>query len=236
MEKIALKADTREKTGKEINKKLRAQGIVPAVVYKKGKSALPLQVNARELFHVLHTSAGENVVVTLKIHSSGSDSKSEKSKTVIVKETQHDPIKGDVLHIDFHEISLTEKIIVSVPVEAKGEPEGVKVDGGVLDHPVKDIQIECLPTQIPEQIEVHVEALKIGDSIRVKDLPVPAEVKILSDPEITVLSVAPPHVEKEEPEEVEEETSEPEVIREKKDEGEAAPEAEAPKKEDKKKE
>ena len=133
--------------------------------------------------------------------------------------------------MDFHEISLTEKITVNVAIETKGEPEGVKVDGGVLDHPIKGLEIECLPTQIPEKIEVHVEALKIGDAIRVKDLEIPSDVKVLNDPEQTVISVMAPRIE--EPvaeEEAEAEVAEPEVIREKKpeaEEGEAAPAPEA---------
>ncbi|NQT95678.1 MAG: 50S ribosomal protein L25 [Candidatus Omnitrophica bacterium] len=220
MEKVILNAETRQEHGKQFNKKLRAESIIPAVTYKKGKHTLPLKVDGKELFHILHTSAGENAIITLKIKDA--DKGETKDKTVIIKDIQYGPIKGNILHVDFHEISLTEKITVNVSVEAKGEAEGVKVDGGVLDHPIKEIQIECFPTQIPEKIDVHVEELKIGDSIRVKDLEVPEEVTVLSDPEQTVISVMAPRVEEVVEEEVVEgEAQEPEVIREKKPEDEA---------------
>lgn len=232
MEKVTLSAAVREGLGKQVSKKLRREGSIPAVVYKKGKEALPLKVGSRELFHVLHTSAGENVIITLKIKDEAK-SRPIKDKTVIIKEIQYEPIKGEILHLDFNEISLTEKITVNVPVEVKGEPIGVKADGGVLDNPAKEIQVECLPTDIPERIEVRVEGLKIGDSIRVKELVVPAGVKVLTDPELTVLSVAPPHIEKPAEEKVEEEITEPEVIREKKPEEEVV--SEEPEKKEKEK-
>lgn len=234
MEKVILNATSREELGKQASKRLRRLGSIPAVVYKKGKETLPVKVESKELFHVLHTSAGENVIITLKVKGGAKESKPVKSKTVIIKEIQYEPIKGDILHLDLNEISLTEKITVNVPIEVKGEPQGVKADGGVFDHPTKELQVECLPTDIPERIEVHVEELKIGDSIRVKDLVVPADVKVLTDPELTVLSVMPPHVEKPAEEVAEEEIAEPEVIMEKKPEEEVAPPEEPEKKEKKK--
>lgn len=235
MEKVILNATIREKLGKEASKKLRAQDTIPGVVYKKGKKTLPVKVDGREFFHILHTEAGENVIITLKIES---EARSDKERTVIIKEIQHEPIRGDVLHVDFNEISLTEVITVKVPIETKGEAEGVKTEGGVLDHVMKELEVECLPTEIPERIEVHVESFKIGDSVRVKDLSVPAGVKVLSDPESTVLSVMPPHVEKpaEEVAAEEAEITEPEVIREKKPEAEEAAPPETEEKEEKKKE
>jgi len=240
MENVILNAVLRKELGKEAIKKLRSQGIIPGIVYKKGKESQTIKINGKELFKTLHTAAGGNVIITLKI-AQEKDSKAVKDKTVIVKETQYDPVKGDAIHIDFHEISLTEKITVDVPIEPKGEAAGVKSDGGILDQPLKELHIECLPTQIPQKIEVQVEALKIGDGIRVKELVIPEGVKVLNDPDLTVVSVVPPKVEKP-PEEAAaaEEITEPEVIREKKPvEGEEeAPEAEAtpPKKEKKEKE
>ena len=213
MEKVILKADIREELGKEANRKLRAQGLIPGVVYKKGSKALSLKVDTKKFFNILHTSAGENVIITLQI-------KEKEDKTVIIKEIQYDPVREDMFHVDFHEISLTEKITVNIPIEPKGEPEGVKTDGGILDHPLKELEIECLPTQIPERIDVRVENLKIGDAIRVKDLDIPEGITVLNDPEITVLSVVPPRVEEEPEEGLEEAAGEPEVIREKKPEGE----------------
>jgi large subunit ribosomal protein L25 len=223
MEQIKIKAQKREETGKRVTKDLRKQGIIPAVVYRKGQETLPVSISERELIHALHTEAGENVIINLQI--SGTEKKNQ-NKTVIIKEIQHHPIKGNLLHIDFNEISLTETITVKVPIETKGEAMGVKRDGGVLEHMLWELEIECLPTEIPEKIEVEVEKLEIGGAIHVKDLIVPSSIKVLNDPEAMVVAVEPPRIEevKEEapPEEV---AAEPELIRK---EREGKEEAEAP--------
>jgi len=217
MKEIAMDVRIRKEKGKEACKGLRERGFIPAVIYGKGEESLHLECDKGELFKILHTRAGENVVVNLKISSDGQII----SKTALVKEVQHDPLKGEVLHVDFNHISLTQLIRVEVPVEAKGESKGVK-EGGVLEHILWQVEVECLPTQIPEKIDVRVDALDIGDSIHVRELIVPTGVKILTDPEMAVISVEPPKVEKPAEEEVEEEAAEPEVIREKP----AAPEEE----------
>ncbi len=238
MEKVILKAEIREEFGKELSSRMRKSGLVPAIVYKQGTKALPLKVSASELFHALHTSAGGNVIINLKIASDDKEKSGKNDKTVIIKEIQYHPIRGDVLHLDFHEISLTDNINVTIAIETKGEPEGVKSDGGILDHPTKELHIECLPTEIPERIDVHVEMLKMGEGIRVKDLDIPEGITVLNDPEQTVCSVVAPKVEEEisEEEAASEEAAEPEVIREKKpEEGDQAstePQS-APAKEDK---
>lgn len=110
----------------------------------------------------------------------------------LIKEVQYDPVRGDIIHVDFNEISLTKAIKVNITVVAKGEPAGVKQEGGSLEHNLWEVEIECLPTSIPENIEVDVSGLKLGDAVHVKDLIVPAGVKILNDPEAAVLSVAAP--------------------------------------------
>jgi len=224
MEKVVVNAQIREEVGKTKVKELRKQDVIPAVVYKDGKESMNIKINRREVFDALHTSAGGNVIITLKI-------KGDKKKTdrfCIIKETQRDPLKDNVIHLDLNEISLTEKIKVKIPVHPHGEAEGVVKDEGVLDHPLWEIEVECLPTEIPEKIEVEVAEMKIGDTVYVKDLKVPPNVKVLSDPELTVLSVVPPAKE-EVVEEVpaEGELEEPEVIAKgKKEEEEEAPEAE----------
>jgi len=240
MEKIVLKAEAREATGKKVAKDLRSKGLIPANVYKGGKGATSLQVAAGDLSEVLRTKAGENVIITLKISGEGS----QKDKTVVIKEIQREPIKNRILHVDFNEISLTEAIKVNVPLVSHGDPVGVKVDGGVLEHVMRELQVECLPTAIPEKLEVEVAELKIGDSIFVKDIKAPEGVKILNDGELIAMIVKPPKVEAPK-EEVAEAVAEPELIRKKKEEeelsgeeGAAAPakEAEKPaaKKEEKK--
>lgn len=219
MEKVNLKAKVREEAGKEAAKRLRRLGLIPAIVYK-GKRSLNLKISSKEFFEVIHTKAGENVIVNLQLEGDalpkgkGAPSSKKLSKTVIIKEIQYHSVKGDILHVDFNEISLTEKLTVKVPIAVKGEAEGIK-EGGVLEHVLWEVEVECLPTQIPENVPVDVSPLKIGDSILVKDLRLPLEVKLLSDPEATVVTLAAPHIE-EEAAKPEEEMAEPEVIMEKK--------------------
>ncbi len=218
MEKVILKAHVRAGTGKRVAKDLRAKGIVPANVYRAGEGAISIQVPIDELADALQTKAGENVLITLKI--SGGKS-AIKDKTVLIKEIQREPIRDGVLHVDFNEISLTETLKINVPLSSKGEPVGVKVDGGILEHIMWEVQVECLPTDIPEKIEVDVSNLKLGESLHVKDI-VPSEgFKILSDPELITMIVKAPKVEAPKEEVVAEAGLEPELIRKKKEEEEA---------------
>ena len=240
MEKVILNAKIREGSGKTTAKKLRKKDAVPAVVYKGGKDALKLQLVSGELLDVLSTKAGENVIVTLKIE--GGEGKA-KDKTVLIKEIQREPIRGLILHVDFNEISLTETLKVNVPLAAHGEPVGVKADGGTLEHVMWELQVECLPTNIPAKIEVEVAGMKIGDAVYVKNIVAPEGVKVLTDPELIALIVKPPKVEAPKEEVAGVAPVEPELIRKKKEieeaEGEEgkkeeAPKADAGKKEDKK--
>ncbi|MDD3906266.1 MAG: 50S ribosomal protein L25 [Candidatus Omnitrophica bacterium] len=236
MEKIILKAEVRTGAGKKIAKDLRAKGLIPANVYKGSKGATSLQVAADELKSILHTKAGENVIITLKMTGEAAG----KDKTVVVKEIQRDPVRDYILHVDFNEISLTEALKVNVPLVARGEPVGVKVDGGILEHVIRELQIECLPTAIPEKIEADVANLKIGDAIHVKDIVVPEGIKVLNDKELIAMIVKPPKVEVAAAEAGAEGAVEPELIRKKKEEGalegEEAKPAEAAKPAEKKEE
>jgi len=217
MGKITLNAQIREDTGKNASRRLRNNYMIPAVVYKQAEKTLPVQVKTTDFIHILHTAAGENAIITLKIAPSVKSKSSSATKTAIIKEIQYHPTKENILHIDFQEISLTEKIAVKVPIVLKGEAVGVKTEGGILEQMTKELEIECLPTKIPEKIEFNIEAMKIGDIVHVKELDIPAEVKVLVDSEQAVVSVSPPKVE-EVPvaEEAEEAIEEPEVITEKK--------------------
>lgn len=216
MERVQLKTQIREETGKKVTKGLRKAGLIPAVVYKEGKKTVHIKINEKDLLGALHTKAGENVLISLKIED-GSRRK-DKGRVVIIKEIQHHPIKDQILHVDFQEISLTEKLEVDVPIVIKGEAEGVVKDEGVMEHVLWEVKVECLPADIPEKIEVDVTSMKIGDSILVKDLDTPPGVKILVDSEQTVVSLVPPHVEKPPEEVVAEEITEPELIRKEKEE------------------
>lgn len=227
MEKLILKAKVREEKGKEICKHIRKMGQVPCVVYKGGKEATSIQVDTNDLRYVLHTDAGENAVITLDI----SGGEKSQSKTVIVQEIQTDPITEKFLHIDFHEISLTEKIKVKVPLVLKGEAKGVAEDEGVLSQILWELEVECLPMNIPEHLDVHVDELGIGDAIHLSDVTPPEGVTFINDPESMLASV---HAPKEEEEDVAEEddgeeSAEPEVIKKGKEEDageEAAPKEE----------
>jgi len=213
MEQVKLKAEIRTKLGKGEVKKLRKTGLIPAVCYGEGEKSIHLEVQLHDLHKALSTSRGENAVINLKI--SGGHIK---DRTVIVKEVQYDPIRDTIHHIDFQHISLTEVIKVEIPIHAKGDSPGVK-EGGVLEHLLWELEIECLPTQIPERIDVDISKLAIGDSIAVKDLILPPDVKVIQEPEELVIQVAAPKEEVVEEVTSEEEVTEPEVItREKKEE------------------
>jgi large subunit ribosomal protein L25 len=224
MEEIVLEAELREETGRIKVKDLREKNFIPAVVYGEGKEAQAVKVAYRALLHLLHEHRLENVVVSLKIK----DDKKKKSRPCLIKDIQHHPVKGDIIHVDFHEISLTKAIKVSVPVTVKGEAPGVKLEGGSLEHILWEIEIECLPTEMPEDISVDVSHLKLGGAVHIKDVVFPANIKVLNDPDSIIVSVAAPMKEEAPAEGVEgEEKKEPEVIKEKKEVPAEGKEAEA---------
>jgi len=215
MDFVDLKANVREERGKERSKNLREKGFVPAIVYKKGSDTASLSIDKKDLLRALHTEAGENVIVRLHIEGA----KKAKERTVILKEIQRDPVKDNLLHVDFQEISLTETLKVKVPVSGKGEAIGVKQDEGILQQIMWELEIECLPTNIPEKIEIDITNLKIGDTIHIKGVQAPEGVKILDDPESVVFSVEHPKaVEDIVAAPAEGGLEEPELIREKKEE------------------
>lgn len=215
IERPTLEVQHREIVGKRPVRRLRQEGSVPGVIYGRETKPISVTVNHRELAQLLHSKAGEHTLVTLRLQG---DKAWE--KPALVKSLQHDPVNGHVVHVDFHAIALTERIRVGVAIALKGEPVGVKQDGGVLEHFLREIEVECLPTEIPANIEVDIAALKIGDAIHVSDLAAPANTKILTDPAGVIASVQAPKVEK--PEEEAAAITEPEVLREKKEEPAAA--------------
>ena len=233
MEEVILEAQKRQDIGSGRVHRLRKRAVLPAVVYGVGKKPLSIQLVAKDFSHMIGVHKGESFVVKLRIK----DGVQSEDKAVLIKQIQHDPVSDDILHIDFHEISLTKTIRVKVPVVAIGEAIGVKRDAGMLDHIMWELEIECLPTQIPESIEVDVANLKIGDSLHVKDIALPQGVKVLHDPEAAVLAVVMPAKVAVTPaaeEAVAGATKvEPEVIKEKKEKPEGAAEA-GGKKEEKK--
>ncbi|HOU36192.1 MAG TPA: 50S ribosomal protein L25/general stress protein Ctc [Candidatus Omnitrophota bacterium] len=222
MEELLLEAQLREEIGKNKSKALRHKGLIPAVVYSDGKESLAIKVSRSDLLKLIHQHQVENAIITLKVK----DDRKKAGRPCMIKEMQHDPVKGDILHIDLHEISLTKALKVSVPVTTKGEAPGVKSDGGSLEHILWEIEVECLPTDIPKSIEVDISGLKIGDAVHIKDIRFPPKVKVLQDPEAIVLSVAEPMKEEVAAPVEGEAPAEPEVIREKKPEAEEGKESE----------
>jgi len=208
-----LVAQKRGGVGKGVARKLRATGRVPAVLYGGGMDPLPLSVDSRELYHLMHTGAGTNVLVDLVVDG--------KKHLALPREIQRDHIKGTYVHVDFLAVRADEQITVSVPVRVVGESPGVKA-GGVIEHHLWELQVECLPTDVPEAIEADVSALEIGMSLRVGDLTPPPGARILTSPEESVLAVLQPQARVE----LEEEAAAAEA--EAAAEGEEAPAAEAP--------
>jgi len=219
-----LKAEPRTNVGRSAVRKLRARGLIPAVIYGGKNEPQALQVAAREINAMMSHASGENVLVELAI--AGEDS----SRTALVQEVQHSPVGGDIRHIDFHAVSMDQMIQAEVPLEPTGIAVGVKTFGGLLEQSLRSLAIECLPADLPDRITVDVSQLNIGDSIHVRDIQLPSGVTAKVQPDLTAFSVVAPVVE-EEPivAEAESAAAEQEVITEKKEEAEGAAPAPAAK-------
>jgi large subunit ribosomal protein L25 len=214
-----LKARLRQERGKGFAKRTRRDGNLPGILYGEGNAPVALEVSFKDFYHVTHTRAGSNVILDLEIE--GLDRGECKA---IIREVQYHPVRRNVLHVDFQEISMTKKVHVSIPVEIVGESVGVKTKGGVLELLHREVEVRCLPADIPESIRIDVADLDIGDSLQVKDLTFEAG-EIIDEPEMTVVTIVAPTVIEEKPK-VEEEVA---VEGEEAKEGEAAEaEAEAP--------
>jgi large subunit ribosomal protein L25 len=217
---VKLKAEQRTATGRSAARKLKAQGTVPAVVYGGKNKPQPLQVSARDINAMLSHASGENILVELEMTGG--------NRLALVQEIQHAPVGGRILHIDFHAVSMDEKIHADVPLESTGTANGVKNFGGLLEQSLRSLSIECLPRDLPDRITVDVSELNIGDAIHVRDIPLPGGVVAKAQGELTAFSVVAPAVE-EAPvaEVVEGAAAGPEVITEKKPAEGAAPAAPA---------
>ena len=242
MKEVVLGVNLRAEKGSRVSRRFRRDGVIPSVIYGGKDEPLSVTVSEKEFGKVIHGGAGSNVILTLKFADAKAD-----AKTVIIKEIQRDPVTHKVIHIDLQAISLKDKIKVNVPVLVSGEAPGIK-EGGILEYVQREVEIECLPTQIPEHIQVDVSSLKINESIHVRDL-VQADdkIRILTPGDRMLVSIVPPTV-LEEPTPAAEgvvpeaAAAEPEVIKKgkKEEEGEtaagaeAAPAKAAPAKEEKK--
>jgi large subunit ribosomal protein L25 len=180
-----LTAQRREDSGKGVARKLRSAGRVPAVLYGQGIEATPLTVDARELNRLLHSGAGSNVLVDLMVDDT--------EHLAIPREIQRDHIHAKFIHVDFLAVSRTETINVNVPVVEIGEAAGIK-EGGVVEHHLRELQVECLPQDVPDQIEIDITHVELGGMIHVSDVTAPAGVTILTNHEDAVLSIITPAV------------------------------------------
>lgn len=211
---VKLTAERRTALGRSAVRKIKANGVVPAVIYGAKDKPEPLQISRREINAVLSHAAGENILVELEIPG-------ETNRLALVQEVQHSPVGGAVLHIDFHAVSMDEVIEADVPLEPTGTANGVKNFGGLLEQSLRSLAIECLPRDLPDVISVDVSALNIGDAIHVRELPLPSGVTTRMPADLTVFSVMAPTVE-EEPAAAAAPVAAPEVIKEKKEDTDAA--------------
>jgi len=222
MEEIKLDVTVRKEIGGRQVKDVRKNDLIPGVIYGGEEKETLIKFDRRTFEHIRRLHAGESIVFHINVMEAD---KKPKDYSALVVEEQHDSVSDKILHIDFKRISLTEKIEVKVPIIAKGDPIGVTKDGGSLDHILWELDVECLPTDIPQHIDIDVSALNIGDTIHVKDVQLPLGVITPHDPEAIIFSVVPPMKEEEEKPAEGEEEVEPELIKEKK---EGEPEEEQP--------
>ncbi len=204
---VKLSARPRADVGRNSVKHLRSRGVIPAVIYGHKDQPANLEINNREIAAILKHAIGENILIELDIDGT--------PKLSLIQEVQHHPVRGDILHVDFLEVAMDELLHTEVPVEPFGEADGVKNYGGLLEHSLRSLAIECLPKDLPEIIRVNVSALGLNQSLHVRDLVLPSGVKATTDADLTVFIVAEPKVEVE-PVAGAEPSKGPEVIKEKK--------------------
>lgn len=219
MERMSIQAEKREEQGKGAARSLRRNGKVPATLYRAG-NAQSIQLSRKELAKLINSVGGEQVMVDLQFADGV-------NKLALLKDFQVDPVRSELLHSDFFEVSLTEAIKITVHVATHGEPVGVKRDGGILQHPLREILIECFPDKIPGKIDIDISKLEIGQAIHVSDLKLEEGIKILTDPHDVIVNIVESAVEEVAPvAEAAPAAAEPEVVKKgkKEEEGAAAPE------------
>jgi large subunit ribosomal protein L25 len=189
MPEIVVAAESRTESGKNVNRRLRTKGLIPGVLYGAKKQAIPVAVSPKEIGAILRSASGENTLFDLELGGS--------RRKVILKEFQMEPLKNQLLHADFYEVALDKPLEVKVHVELRGTPVGVKTQGGVVDFVTRELEIECLPMDIPEKISVDIDHLEIGKHLRVSDMPIPPKVKVLTEAGIVVVHVVAPRAEEE---------------------------------------
>lgn len=229
-EAFTIAAEPREEFGKNESRRMRVAGRIPAVVYGGGGPSIPVAVDPRKVVEILQSEAGHNAIFTLEIRGKA-------PARVMLRDWQVEPIAGRLLHVDMVRIALDAKLKVKVPIQVTGEAQGVKLQGGIFEFLLREVEIECLPDDIPDHIVLDVTELMIGKTLRVSDLPASDKVKVLTDASRPVAHVVMIKVEEEKPAEVVAEAAtpaEPEVIKKGKTETEEGEEEEGAAKKDKK--
>ncbi len=221
MSEIVLEVHSRDSIGKNANRRLRAGGEVPAVVYGGGLDPASIRVQERKVEEILKSGRGGNTVFLLQLHGT------DKKRHAMIRELQTDALTGEMIHIDFQRILMDQKVKIMVPIELDGEAEGVKTEGGLIEFVTRDVEVECLPNQIPQSIVLDVTPLHVGQHVEAGDLDLPEGVELVVDPERVIVSLTARKAAEEETEETEDDllleapTAEPEVIQRGKAEDEA---------------
>lgn len=210
MNTIVVKSEKRQDRGSNAARRLRAQGFVPAVLYGESMDTLPLVLNKKDIVQILRLETGENTIFKVAVESGDFDA--------MIKELQVDPATDELLHVDLIRISMDKPIRVTVPVVHRGDPIGVKTEGGFVDFVTREVEVECLPRDIPENIGIEISELHIHQSFKVENMVPPAGIRVITDPGTVLVLISLPHKEEEFPgekpeEAVAEEGKEPEVIK-----------------------
>lgn len=195
MERIKLLAEVRESRGSSYSRNLRAKGQIPGVIYGKGREPLALSIDEKEIKKVI----GKNSLIDLGF--------GEETASVVLKDIQRDPLRGNPIHFDFQEVDLKQRITITVSIHLEGTPAGIK-EGGILQQTLREVDLECLPTEMPNYLQVDISHLKVGESLHVDELVVPENLTILTSPEEVVVTIVTPTLNVKEEEDVadEEET------------------------------
>lgn len=217
-----LTVQKRTLIGRNAIKKIKTDGMVPGVIYGSNQEPVNLQINGRELLNLLSRASGENILVELEIE----DGSEKQNALAMIQEVQHHPLQREIVHVDFHAVSAHETVSAEVPIETVGEAVGVKVQGGLLEHILRYLEVECLPRDLPQIIQVDVTNLDVGQALHVRELNLPPGVEAITDAEQTVVAVVESRVEEEVVEPLITPTA-PEVITAKKPEEGAAPASES---------
>ena len=186
MERVALTAQVREKAGKGVARGLRRDKRVPAVLYSHGKS-MPISMVSKDVTKILNTEGGEHALISLTLEGA----KDAAAHMALIKDYQVDPLNGALIHLDLMEVAMNEKVKIPVAVHITGNSIGVK-EGGIFQYGLRTLDIECLPTSIPDSIEVNITDLKINESLHVRDITAPEGVRILTDGDATLATIQPP--------------------------------------------